>query len=356
MSYLLRISTMGLLVAACTEVPALQDERGDADAAWTGPVQPTLEANRLLGGHEDFGHVLALVVVDDAYLLVGDDATERHLMVLDIKSGEVVSRFGGHGDGPYEFRQPFRITPDPLHPDTWWVYDFATWNWTPVSMREGPTDWTIGERYSFNGAPIAPETPMWAGEDVAVVHGMFSEFSVARVSFDSDRRHVSDWSKVENPQPFTREDMPQETGLRFLNRSYVAMRPSGGRFALAYQFDNWIEVRDGDGTVVRKLRGPREARTSYRLDEGGRFHWEDDNESGYLAAYGTEGGFYLLWKGSADGPVTTIHQFDWSGSFVREFGVDHSLLSFAVSSTGDRLWGFLRQGLPYPAIGEWVLP
>jgi len=77
MSYLLRISTMGLLVAACTEVPALQDEGGDADAAWTDPVKPTLEANRLLGGREDFGHVLALGVVNDAYLLVGDDATEE---------------------------------------------------------------------------------------------------------------------------------------------------------------------------------------------------------------------------------------------------------------------------------------
>ncbi len=321
-----------------------------------GPVQPILEANRLLGGPEDFAHVLTLGVIDDTHLLVGDDQSELHLMVLDIGSGDVVSRFGGHGDGPYEFRQPFRITPDPRRADMWWVYDFMTLGWTPLLMQEEPSDWTIGERYSLNGAPMAPETPMWVGEDTAMVHGMFLEFAVARVSFDSDRRHVSNWSRVDYPQPFTREDMPQQTGLMFLNRSYVAVRPSGGRFALAYQFDSWIEVRDRHGAVVRKVRGPRESETRYRLDEDGRFHWEDDTESGYLAAYGTEGGFYLLWSGSTDGPVSTIHQFDWSGNFVREFGLDRSLLSFAVSSTGDRLWGFLREGLPYPAIGEWILP
>lgn len=189
-----------------------------------------------------------------------------------------------------------------------------------------------------------------------VLHGMFLEFAVSQVSFDADTRRVSHWDRVDYPQPFTREDMPQETGLMFLNRSYVAVRPSGGRFAVAYQFDNWIEVRDGTGQVVRRVDGPREADTKYRLEDDGRFHWEDDNESGYLAAYGTERSFYLLWKGSADGPVSTIHQFDWAGNFVREFGVSYSLLSFAVSSTGDRIWGFLREGIPFAGIGEWMVP
>ena len=216
-------------------------------------------------------------------------------MVLDLETGEVTLRFGRHGDGPREFRQPLRMTPDPERSDTWWVYDFVTLTWTPVTKREDMTGWAIGDRYSLAGVPTAPETPMWVGENRAVVHGMFPGFAVAQVTFGPGGRQATGWTAVEHPQPYTREDMPNEMGLRFLNRSYAAVRPSGGRFALAYQFANWIEVRDRNGRVVRQVKGPREAKTSYRLEEDGRFHWEDDNESGYLGGHGTESGFYLLW-------------------------------------------------------------
>lgn len=79
-----------------------------------------------------------------------------------------------------------------------------------------------------------------------------------------------------------------------------------------------------------------------------------------MAGYGSEDFFYLLWCGcydiAEDGLASTIHQFDWDGTFVREFAVSRALLDFAMSSTGDRLWGSLQEGIPYPGIGEWVVP
>ena len=236
---MLRIAALGLGLSACAEEAPDTAEglASDTPQTLTGPVQVVLKESRLLGAPEDFAHVWTMGVIDDEYLLLGDDESDHPLMVLDIENGKVVSRFGAYGDGPYEFRQPFRITQDPERPDTWWVYDFMAWKWTPVTMQGDVTRWTVGERYSLRGAPPAPETPIWVGENKAVVHGMFRGFAVAQVMFTADRQHVSDWSPVEYPQPYTREDMPQETGLMFLNRSYVAVRPSGGRFALAYQFD-----------------------------------------------------------------------------------------------------------------------
>ena len=154
--------------------------------------------------------------------------------------------------------------------------------------------------------------------------------------------------------------MLQITGRVLPNRSYVAVRPGSDRFALAYQFENWIEVRDIAGQLLTRTRGPREAAASYRIDQDNRFHWNQDNQSGYVAAYGTEDFFFLLWCGcydiAEDGLATTIHQFDWEGGFVRQFGVSFPLLDFVVSSTGDRVWGFLQEGIPYAGIGEWEVP
>jgi len=50
----------------------------------------------------------------------------------------------------------------------------------------------------MEGIPPSPETPMWTGEDEALIHGMFSGFSIVRVSFDRHRR-VASWVPVEAP-------------------------------------------------------------------------------------------------------------------------------------------------------------
>ena len=170
------VASRGFVLSACAEEvpPTTEGPASGTGRPLTGPVQTILEENRILGGPEDFGLIWTIAVVNDTHLLVGDEQSDHHLMVVDIETGKVVSRFGRHGEGPYEFRQPLRITPDPKRADTtWWVYDFMNWNWTPVTVREQPNHWTVGERYSLAGAPVAPETPMWVGENEAVVHGMF---------------------------------------------------------------------------------------------------------------------------------------------------------------------------------------
>lgn len=316
----------------------------------TGPIQRLLGASRLLGGPDDFGLLFGFEVINDEYLLVGDVAADLHLIVVDIKSGEVVSRFGATGEGPKEFQGPHRIYPDLNHTETWWVYDFPSWTWTPVTMVGGDAaHWEIGDRYSLQGVPLSPETPMWVGENEALIHGMFSGNAVGRAKFDKNTRHVSKWSPVEVEQPF--RDIP-EPGLSLLNRSFVATRPSGG-FAIAYQYDNWIEVRDHDGLLVRKVDGPREVTPDYFLDDNNRFHWGEEDQNGYVGAHGIETGFYLLWCGGAECRNMAIHQFDWEGNFIREFGIN-AVTDFAVSSTGDRLWGFTHERIP-PQIAEWDL-
>lgn len=314
----------------------------------------------MLGGAEDFGSVSAIALIGDTLMLVGDRFTDPHLSVVNIESGSVIARFGARGEGPTEFKGPHSILPDPAQPDLWWVYDFSAFRLTPVALAAG--EWSINPSYSLAGLPASPETPIWTGPDALLVQGVF-DFAFARVTLDSQSRQVANWERVQVPQPFTDQDMPMPVWKSFLNRSYVGVRPDGDRFVMAYQFVNQIEVRSSsDGELVAATRGPHEATASYRMDESGRFYWEQDNQSGYTRAYGTDDFFFLHWCGCYDmvddyeDNMVTIHQFDWDGNFVRELVVDEPISAFAVSSAEDRLWGFLQQGIPYPGIAEWIIP
>ena len=358
MESLARYATVGALVlagASCGQRDSPPRGGASTDSLstppLTGPVQTLKVASRLMGGPDDFGLLFGFDVINDEYLLVGDAAADLHVLAVDIKSGGVLARFGATGEGPKEFQGPLRISPDPVRADTWWVYDFTAWTWTPVTMVGGDaSNWVIGDRYSLQGVPVAPETPMWVGENEALIHGVFSGYALVRATFDPNTRQVTEWSPIDMEQPF--KDIP-EPGLSLLNRSFIATRPSGG-FAIAYQYDNWIEVRDREGLLVRKIDGPREVTPDYFIDDDNRFHWGDEDQNGYVGAHGIESGFYLLWCGAAECRRTmAIHQFDWDGSFVQEFAIV-PVTDFAVSSTGNRLWGFTHEHLP-PRISEWDL-
>ena len=358
MESLARYATVGVLVLAgisCAEGRSPPREGASTDSLstplLTGPVKRLIGASRLLGGPDDFGLLFGFDVINDEYLLVGDAAADLHILVVDIESGAVVTSFGATGEGPREFQGPHRISPDPTRADTWWVYDFSAWTWTPVTMvGDDASNWEIGDRYSLQGVPVAPETPMWVEENEALIHGVFSGYAIVRAEFDPNTRQVSEWSPIEMEQPF--KDIP-EPGLSLLNRSFIATRPSGG-FAIAYQYDNWIEVRDREDLLVRKIDGPREVTPDYFFDDDNRFHWGQEDQNGYVGAHGIESGFYLLWCGAAECRRTmAIHEFDWDGNFIQEFGIV-SVTDLAISSTGDRLWGFTHEHLP-PQIAEWDL-
>ena len=180
---------------------------------------------------------------------------------------------------------------------------------------------------------------------------MFSGYSVIRTVFDLDSRRVSEWNPIEVDQPF--QDIAQP-GLMMLNRSFIAMRPSGG-FAIAYQYDNGIEIRNPAGELVKRFGGPRDVTPDYYFDDDGRFYWGENDQNGYVGAYGIESGFYLLWCGEAEcRRLMAIHQFDWDGNFIQEFGIV-AVTDFAVSSNGDRVWGFTHETIP-PRIAEWNIP
>lgn len=318
------------------------------------PERPitSITSSRLLGTDEDFGLVTAIAPAGPR-LLVGDELLDPHIAVIDIASGKVTSRLGRDGEGPGEFQAPHRITPDPDRPTVRWVFDFRNVRWTAVSLDGSPS---IMEDRSLAGVPWWPETPIWTGPSEVLIHGVYYGFPFLKAKVAETGRLTS-IRRFTGLQPFTERDVSHGTGLRFVNRSFMALRPSADLFALAYQFGNQIDVFSTDGTIVGRTRGPYDVDARFRVG-GDRFFWEEDSQYGYVEAYGTEHFFYLRWSGirmnEPRRETTEMHQYDWDGHFLRVLELDHDVLAFAVSDDDDQLWGYVEN--PHPVIREWDIP
>lgn len=319
----------------------------------TTPTQ-VLIAHRQIGGLEDFAQINFIQPIDKMRLLVGDELAVPHLSVVDISTGNIEARIGKHGNGPLEFMSPGRSTRDPIDDSIWWVFDYDNIRWTAIALDNHPR---IIEQIRLSRLPMWPETPIWMDDDEALVHGIFYGFPFVKISIDRKHRRIESFRRFTGPQPFSQKTIDHGTGLRMVNRSFMAVRPSKDLFVVAYQFGNQIDIFSTNGAIVTKTRGPHDVTASFRIVDD-RFYWNEDNQSGYVEAFGTQRFFYLRWSGRRlDGPLNTtteLHQFDWHGRLRQTFKLDQAVLAFAVSSTDDRLWGYVED--LHPLLLEWDVP
>lgn len=224
------------------------------------PERPitSIASSRQLGTDEDFGLVTVISPVGPL-LLVGDELMDPHIAVIDIATGRVTSRLGRDGEGPGEFQVPHMIAPDLQRPSVRWVFDFHNVRWSSVSLDGSPS---IVEERSLAGVPWWPETPIWTGPSEVLIQGVYYGFPFLKAKIAETGR-ITSIRRFTGPQPFTEQDVTHGTGLRFVNRSFMALRPSAGIFALAYQFGNQIDVFSTSGAIIGRTRGP------YEVDSGG---------------------------------------------------------------------------------------
>lgn len=312
----------------------------------------SIASNRQLGTDEDFG-LVTVIETAGPLLLVGDELMDPHIAVIDIATGKVTARLGRDGEGPGEFQAPHMVAPDLQRPSVRWIFDFRNIRWTAVSLDGSPS---ITEERSLAGVPWWPETPIWTGPSEVLIQGVYYGFPFLKAKIAETGR-ITSIRRFTGPQPFTEQDVSHGTGLRFVNRSFMALRPSAGMFALAYQFGNQIDVFSTSGAIIGRTRGPYEVDARFHVADD-RFFWEEDSQYGYVEAYGTERFFYLRWSGRRMNEprqeTTEMHQYDWNGYFLRAFELDHDVLAFAVSAADDQLWGYVED--PHPVIREWNIP
>jgi TolB-like 6-blade propeller-like len=322
-------------------VPRLADSEQPKD---------TLRVTRILGDSLAFASISGIQPVGQQ-LFVADRMMSKHLAVIDLTTGAVRGRAGGHGEGPNEFRDPGAFIPVSTSPARAWVYDFQNRRLSLLaSSPDG--DLEIERSRPFNvGESI--EQPLRIGGGY-VANGLFPDHTL--LFLDSAAMPVR---RIEAEQPFPARTIPHVVGRRLLNRSYLAARPDGRALALAYQWASRIDFFSPDGRRTGTVQGPRPTAAKYRISGDDRFFWDPQGQMAYTGVHSTGRFVYAMFCGcreadDSDQRSERVHVFRWNGDFVREIQLDRRVTAFAVSPDDTFLYAAVTE--PHPAVGEWRLP
>jgi hypothetical protein len=274
----------------------------------------------------------------------------KHLALVDLGSGAILSRTGRDGEGPGEFRDPGTFLAQEGSPNSTWVYDFQNRRLALISIREGRELVVEAGRPFDAGASI--EQPIRSGTRV-LANGLFPDYTL--VVLDSTGKPQQ---RIAADQPFPPSRISHAVGRRLLNRSYLAADPTGQRLALAYQWASRIDFFSGDGSRRGSVAGPRQTEARYTI-RGTRYFWDPEGAMAYTALRATDNFVYALFCGcrEADDPdqrSQRLHVFRWNGDFVREIQLDRKVTAFAVTPDDSLLYAAVTE--PHTAIGEWALP
>ncbi len=302
---------------------------------------------RTFGDSVAFAQITSVREVGD-YLLVTDRYSSPHNAVVDVRSGDILGRFGRDGQGPGEFRDASWSLPLTTHSGMAWLYDFKNHRLSLVSLH-APDHGRVVRELALAGTGDL-ERPIQVGDRI-ISNGLFANHTLAL--FDTMGRLVS---RIAVTPPFTKGDISHGTGRFMLNRNFLAAHPRKDRIALAYQFDNRLDILTATGSLLRSVRGPVRVTPRFHV-KGDRFFWEDGNEMAYADVDASNQYVYALFCGCRLGqeqPSSRVHVFRWDGDYVGEILLDRVVRTINVTPNDTLLYGAVDD--PYPQVSQWRLP
>lgn len=309
----------------------------------------SLSTPELLGDSSAFSRISALRVFGRR-LLVTDAGSPEHLVVVDRVSGAVESRFGRHGEGPGEFRDPRWTHHHASDASLAWVYDYTLRRLALVRL-DGSVRERLVRTLRLDQGPYLSE-PVLLG-DRFVSNGYFVSHTLTVAD--------TQWSSLthlagESLTIATDADPMFRTRL---NRTRTAVDPAHSRLVLVFQSANRIDIFDSALRHRGSISGPRDTRVALRTIEtprGPTTRWSDENELAYVGVDATNEFIFALFCGhcGARALPRRVHVFTWEGRFVSELNLDRSVETIAVSADGRTLYGSIDE--PYPAIAAWRVP
>lgn len=313
----------------------------------------TMRLVRVLGDSTLLARVTSALELD-GYLLITDSQSSPHVVVMDLRSGELVSTFGRQGQGPGEFIYPGGLRQAPDVARGFWVYDFNLRRLTRLRLtprgvidRDAVHTTQIG-----TGTSLLEVSPLGTG-DTLVASGLFEAGTLNLFSASGALVAVMGF-----PQPFRAPEVSSPVALRLLNVARMGAAPNRRRIGLVYQFRSVVDIYDFEARTLRRITTPEEVQAVFRIDpESGRFFWGDDNQQAYKSASGTVHYLWALFSGHTDlerRQPSQVRVFTWAGRLVREFALPVGVLQIYVSPDESTLYGMVEE--PYPAIGVFSVP
>lgn len=133
-----------------------------------------------------------------------------------------------------------------------------------------------------------------------------------------------------------------------INTVKTVTKPDGSKFALAYDYQDLIEIYNEDGTLLNAVRGPDLFFPAFNAKDrkGGGFRSapiRGKTRKAYLAARTTENELWLLYSGKVMHPLEKdkasesylgpeIFVYDWNGNYQRSYQLDTPVYNFCLDA------------------------
>lgn len=296
-----------------------------------------LRVRRVIGDEEGpFGRVWDLALIGGSLVVLDwQPLSDGHqILILDSVTGEVVRTMGPRGQGPSDLLEPQSVQSVDDSASRFWINDYRNGRMTLYDLKAA--DDAVVESVRIDGSPYQA---YWAADSL-FMNGMFATELVRRYLRSGTVASI----RQEIGAPLF-ANVAAKTSAH-LNRSKMAVHPSGDRLALVFTFLDRIQIYDLTGKLLSDVSG--EGGTAPDLTkEVGEWtpHFRDVRATENLV-------LALAYRDGIDGVAepTVIIAYTWEGEPVEAWTLETPIVRFAFDAAERTIWGVQAQ--PYPAIVE----
>ena len=312
---------------------------------------------RTFGGDEDFGVAWDFRWLDEDRLIVVDMWAPPYFKILSRSAGRVTHAFGPEGEGPGELQHPTSVFVSETRPGVIEVHDFPNQRLNLYGAEVGVAPPWLGDmpfRLDVGLRGVLPYRDSYVGI------GLFTDYTLMVV--DSAGGAVE---RLITDPPFDPAKTDVPPGVASLLGDTV-FDGHGGRVAVAYRFEPYVDLVDLDARTYRRVIGPEPAPTRFQVRDGA-LYLDDDNVGAYQDVDVTDRLVFAMFSGMTyaetmeqirerpDDPFQSIlHVFDWRGRYLAEIDTERDIGYMEVSPDHRFLWTGHED--PIPRVAEWPLP
>ncbi len=311
-----------------------------------------------LRGHPvlDSTHVINPAAIqvsgDRLYLKEGYVSSAPFVRVFRIGSWDEEWAFGRKGSGPAEFGSLSVELVPALNGDLW-VYEFGRRQLTRLARYPDHGE-LVPDTFTVQFQPFHQRISRmaWLSADTLIGYVFNAERGIfGLISSDGELL-----AEIGGPPPGD-ERVPAHIRSQHYH-GFVAVHPSGNRFAFALNRVSKLSIHGRDGDVITVADAPFDFESGYRYSGGVLVSTSEKRRAAYNDVVATNDRIFALFSGRAIATqgvgAIFVHEFDWSGNFLRVFRLKGSATSIAVDESGTNLFAYHPN--PTPEVWQYSIP
>lgn len=249
-----------------------------------------------------------------------------------------IRSYGKQGQGPNEMLDPWKVFPDPVSKNKFWIYDVILHRVTKFSLDSTVTNKYITLEGAMSYNPVLLENGLIISPGFGLTKGRLAVY-------DTTGKMLKIIGEI---PPGIKENVPVPVH-QVAYQSILKVKPDGSFLVLAVRYADMLELYRTDGILVKRIHGPFNREPVYSVDilNGSPVMAIDTKNSiiGYIDIALTNKYIYALFSGRTIDEYhekaaygNYIHVFDWNGDILSIYKSDSDLLSIAVNSDESLLY------------------